>query len=230
MDESTILNQQAQQQKKEYLVIKIPKPHFTERMFWISVILILGIFSFNQAGLVDGVSSLGSGVYNGVSIFVTDLAGSVVAEPKVEEVKPVEEVKVVETPKVEPVVETEPVKPALSGLINLRVIRINTEDKGDWGKVTSVDYVIENQKDYDFYPMIKVFAYDDADDQTLKTKEKALETTTEILSSGAKKEARISLTGASFSDLTTGKTVTIQLYDQTSEKLLKAVTSVVMIN
>ena len=231
MDESTILNQ-TQQQKREYLVIKIPKPQITERMFWISVILILGVFAFYQplsAGLTDSASSLGTGIYDGVSGIFNRFSGSVVAEtPKVE--VPVEEVKAVETPVVEEPVVVEPTKPVLSGLMGLRILRVNTENKGTWGKITSVDYEIDNQKDTDFYPMIKVFAYDDADDQTLRTKEKALETSIDPLESGKKKEARISILGASFSDLTTGKTVTVQLFDQTTEKLLKAVTSVVMIN
>jgi hypothetical protein len=224
MDEQQTFNQP----KREYLVIKIPKPELSEREFWIAAVLILAVVAFYQP--LSGYTTDGAGfISNGISYISdtffgesTEVSGSVVTEtvkaPPVE--IPKEEVKApVEVPAEKP----------LSGIVTLKIIKVNSENKGSWGKITSVDYEVDNDK-AEFYPLVKIFAYDEHDDSTLKQSEKGREDSVSPLPVREKKIGRISLTGASFADLTVPKTVVVQLYDQGTEKFLKGVETIITIN
>lgn len=218
--------------KTEYLVIRIPKPKNMERVGWIALTLILAFVAF-YGPIVDTISN--SADYVTASLFgADDTAGNVVVaeiEEVVVEAEPVveEEEEVVE-PEPEPeVIEEVEEEVLLNGNIALTVTKITSEKKTDsWGKVLSINYEVDNQK-ADFYPVIKVFAYDKNDETIDKTTEKGLYAFVNPSTAGDVKSGVISLTGANM-DILDGVTVTVQLYDNADDELVDTVTSLITIS
>lgn len=211
--------------KSQFLVIKIPKPKNLERMGWIFITLVLAVVAFYQP--LAGSVTCGADFVTANWFGAEETAGQVVTEieePVVEEPEPV----VVEEP--EPVVEEEEEeeKP-LSGLIEFEITKVNTVKKADdWGKILSVEYKINNEKKA-FYPLIKVYAYDENDDTTLKNTDKGIKESERPVEAGEVYEGTIILRDGSFDGLDIPKTVTLQLFDQASEKLYKSVTTIITI-
>ncbi len=202
--------------KPQFLVIKIPKPKNLERMFWICITVVLAVVAFYQP--LAGSVSCGTDFIT-TSWFSSETVGQVVAdEPVVEkEPEPVVEVVEEEKPKI------------LSGLIDFKIVKVNKIKKSeDWGKILSVEYEIDNQK-YDFYPLIRVYAFDESDGSEVKRQVKGEQESITPMMSGEIKKSTVTISDGSFDDLTLPKTVTLHLLDQSSEKLLKAVTTIITI-
>lgn len=206
----------------QFLVIKIPKPQHLERMLWVCITLALAVIAFYQP--LVGSITCGSEFITANWFGSSETAGAVVSEPEV----------VIEEVKVAPVVEepeiVEEKSKVLSGLISFKIIKVNSVKKSsDWGKIISVDYEIDNQKT-EFYPLIQVFAYDESDGSEVKKLVKGEKESISPISAGEISRGTVELFDGSFDDLTTPKTVTLHLLDQGSEKLLKAVTTIISIN
>ncbi len=182
------MEEESKSKASQFLVIKIPRPQNIERIMWICVVLVLSVVAFYQplsssvscgADFVTG-SLFGSEKASGNAIVET----APVAEPVKEAVtEPVKEV-VKETPVAE--------EKVLSGLINLKIVRVNTVKKSeDWGKILSVDYEIDNERATDFYPWVKVFAYDESDSKEIKLTVKGEESSVSPIGSGEKLTGRV---------------------------------------
>lgn len=213
--------------KPQFLVIKIPKPQHLERLMWVFVTIALGIVAFYQpisssvscnADLVTA-NWFGSSETTGAVVNVNESVKTV-SEPVIEKpvVEKVEEPIVKEKPKI------------LSGLIDFKILKVNTVKKSDnWGKIVSVEYEIVNEKT-DFYPLVRVFAYDESDGEDVKKLVKGEKESIFSIAAGETIKGVIVLSDGSFDDLSLAKTITLQLLDQGSDKLLKAITTITTIN
>ncbi len=147
--------------KKEYIVIRLPKP--SERFVWAVIVLILISLVFWNP--FDFYSKSGG-----------DLSAAATASgPKVETVVPPPVVKeevappVVKAPEVLPAVQTPPVEkkePVLSGLFTVEITDViyDRPAGANYVKVKSVPFKIDNQKkEYNLLLQVKIFKDSDTD-------------------------------------------------------------------
>tara|TARA_Y100000310_G_C20661064_1_gene804841 strand:+ start:1174 stop:1956 length:783 start_codon:yes stop_codon:yes gene_type:complete len=124
------------------------------------------------------------------------------------------------TPEATPAATSEPkdTTPVLSGKIKLIVGVIKSEKKDIGGKITSVGFVIDNQKTA-FTPLVKIFVYDSDSREIYKTKPRETYESETLLGAG-KKLSKVIPILAQFPDITEAKTVKLELYDADTEEII----------
>lgn len=226
------------EQKKEYMTIKIPKPKNMERIFYMLIIIILLFFLFvynpfpqiTCKGFEAGDLTAAAVINNDSNAAEESAEAEVQAEiPVVEQPTPTETpAPAVEKPKETP----KPAMTALEGEINYKVTNIVTEIKNkgtanEFGKINEVKYLVENNKEVIKNLRIEVYAYDAksiSDEITLVRGEVSFSVP---LEKGEKQAGTIKLKTGSFKDITTEKTVKLRFYD--GYKQIKTLTEIVKI-
>ena len=134
------------EEKKQYMVIKIKKPHHAERLAWIALVaFLLTVIIYQWMAWPDEV------VYSPVEQATEGTATpeEVEKEGNAPEAVPTE---VQEEKKTE--------EATLSGRLEVAITKVTVEKKGiDFGKVLSVAYSVDNQEK-DFVPLVRFFLYD----------------------------------------------------------------------
>ena len=108
--------------------------------------------------------------------------------------------------------------PKLTGKIKLIIGTIDTVKKEVGGKITSVGFVVDNQKSA-FVPEVKIYIYDADSRDIYKTKPRETFTAEDVLGAG-KKLARVVPLLAQFPSITGGKSVKLELYDAETDELI----------
>ncbi len=137
------------EEKKQYMVIKIKKPHHAERLAWIVLVaLLLSVILFQWLSWPDE-----DYCPEEETLTVTGKqTAPVESEPEEEK----EEAPVIETKTDEEKTEDK----ELSGNVEFTIDEVAVaKTKSELGKITSVTYSIDNQKE-DFVPLVRMHVFD----------------------------------------------------------------------
>ncbi len=221
------------EEKKQYMVIKIKKPHHAERLGWIVLIaFLLTIIIFQWISWpedclpIEPQSAEEKGAEQQPVVIETPKEEKKIAEMKKEEKKegnvaPVEGEKKTEEKK-------------LSGRIEVAISKVVLDKKGlDFGKITSVSYSIDNQKK-DFVPLVHFLVYDSQWKDDLYTAgtitnccEHQPQFTLPLKTGAPLLESKFTFyngNGFSVRNLNETKTVKMEVYDKTDTKIVLAAT------
>ncbi len=222
------------EEKKQYMVIKIKKPHHAERLAWIVLIaFLLTVILFQWISWPEEVvcpedSATDESVAGQKPAVIETTNVDKTEEKPVEkkEEKPAEKSAIKEEPKAE--------EKKLSGRIEVAISNVATEKKNsDFGKILSITYSIDNQKK-DFVPLVRLFLLDSENNEELYTDELTKRCCEQQplmslpLKAGApvleKSFAPFNGDGFRVSNLNETKTIRMNVYDKEDTKTLLAAT------
>lgn len=141
------------EEKKQYMVIKIKKPHHAERLAWIILAaLLLSVILFQWLNWPDED-------YCPDKEDTSSVTGKQAAAPGEELKEEAEELPAPETATAEKTEEKQEEK-KLSGGVEFTIDNVAVaKTKSELGKITSVTYSIDNQKE-DFVPLVRLYVLD----------------------------------------------------------------------